>query len=271
MSDFQYPLGFIGAGNMAEAIARGAIESGALRPEQMAAADPSPERRALFEGLGLSTFDDAAALVPRCAQVMLAVKPQVSASLAEAMQEVDRDRQVVISIMAGVTIEQLETAMGGPARVIRVMPNTPLMVGQGMSAVAVGEHAEDGKDENLCVRVLQSCGKVVKVVEEDLDAVTAVSGSGPAYVFLFIEAMTRAAQELGLSDLSETLVQQTFRGAVQMLFESAPDPEELRRQVTSPGGTTQAAIEHLQKHGFEELIRDAVVAARDRSIELGRG
>ncbi|MEM1026461.1 MAG: pyrroline-5-carboxylate reductase [Planctomycetota bacterium] len=272
MSDYPYKLGLIGAGNMAEAIARGAIERGIVSADAIVASDPSEERRAVFAGFGTKTFADAAEMIAACEQVWLAVKPQIFPKLAESVQAIDRDRQIVVSIMAGVTIGQIEQATGGPTRAIRVMPNTPLMVGKGMSGIAPGDHAKHG-DETLCVEVLRGCGEVAIVTEQDLDAVTAVSGSGPAYVFLLAEAMRDAAVELGLAGCDKLLVHQTIAGAAEMLariVETDENAEDLRRKVTSPGGTTQAAIEHFQSHGFEQLVKDALTAARDRSIELGK-
>jgi pyrroline-5-carboxylate reductase len=271
MSDHRYRLGFIGAGNMAEAIARGAIEGGVLSADQLSASDPSEVRREAFAALGVAAMAEAGEMLRRCEQVWLAVKPQVFPKLADAMRRIDADRQIVVSIMAGVTIGQIESALGGPGRVIRVMPNTPLMVGRGMSGIAVGDNAQHG-DESLCVEVLRGCGEAVKVTESDLDAVTAVSGSGPAYVFLLAEAMRAAAQDLGLAGCDKLLVHQTIAGAAEMLrrvAQSDVDAADLRRQVTSPGGTTQAAIEHFQRQGFERLVGDAIRAARDRSVELG--
>lgn len=271
MSDYEYKLGFIGAGNMAEAIARGAIRAKAIKPREIAVADPSEDRQKALSRLGIrALFDDAREVVARCEQVLLAVKPQVFPKLADALVALDRERQVVISIMAGVTIERIEAAVGGPARVIRVMPNTPAMVGYGMAGIAVGDHAQYN-DEALTVQVFRGCGEVAKVDEDGLDAVTAVSGSGPAYVFLFAEAMMKTAADLGLLGCHRLFVEQTLKGAIELWLESGESPAELRHKVTSPGGTTQAAIEHFQSQGFEQLVRDAMTAARDRSVELGRG
>ncbi|MEO1235803.1 MAG: pyrroline-5-carboxylate reductase [Planctomycetota bacterium] len=266
----EYTLGLIGAGNMAEAIVRGAIDNGVLPPAKIAAADPSVERREVFEAMGVAAYADAAHVVTRSEQIMLAVKPQVFPGLADAMRRIDRERQVVISIMAGVKSAAIEAAAGGSTRVVRVMPNTPLMVGAGMSAVAeCGRSTADRSDADLCVELLRGCGEVVRVTEDDLDAVTAVSGSGPAYVFLLAEAMTQAAREMGLGDGHGLLVKQTILGAAKLMLESGDPPEELRRKVTSPGGTTQAAIASFQADGFEAVVRRALTAARDRSVELG--
>ncbi|MEM9751949.1 MAG: pyrroline-5-carboxylate reductase [Planctomycetota bacterium] len=272
MSHFKFKLGFVGAGNMAEAIARGAVGRHVLPADSIAASDPSEARRAVFDAMGVTTFERAEDIIASSEQVLLAVKPQVFPQLGDVMSALDRERQVVISIMAGITIASIEAATGGPTRAIRVMPNTPLMVGKGMSGIAVGEHAGD-TDETLCVHVLRGCGDVAKVTEADLDAVTAISGSGPAYLFLLAEAMQAAAIDMGLLGCHQLFVNQTIAGAAEMLMASLDtidSPEDLRRKVTSPGGTTQAAIEHFQSHGFEQLVKDAIAAARDRSIELGK-
>lgn len=267
----QYRLGFIGAGNMAEAIVRGAIESNVLEAGAILAADPTEERRDVFASLGVAVSADAGDVVARCEQVLLAVKPQVFPKLADTLCSIDRDNQIVISIMAGVKSAAIEVATGGPTSIIRVMPNTPLMVGAGMSAVArcgraaAANHGED----QLAIELLGSCGEVAMVSEDNLDAVTAVSGSGPAYVFLLAEAMAEAAVEMGLGGYRDLLVQQTILGAAKLMLESDESPEALRRKVTSPGGTTQAAIESFQASGFEEIVTKALRAARDRSVELG--
>ncbi len=266
----KYRLGLIGAGNMAEAIARGAIESGVLSADQIVAADPSPARQQVFKDLGIAVTSEPGVVVQHSQQVLLAVKPQVFPQLGDVLKNIDRDRQIVISIMAGIKSTAIEAAAGGPTKVIRVMPNTPLMVGRGMSGLAeCGTIAAGSGDAQLCVDLLNGCGKVAKVSEAQLDAVTAVSGSGPAYVFLLAEAMMAVAAELGLAGAERLFVQQTIQGAAEMLTEDGDTAAELRRKVTSPGGTTQAAIESLQAQGFEQRIADAITAARDRSAQLG--
>ncbi|MEM1107409.1 MAG: pyrroline-5-carboxylate reductase [Planctomycetota bacterium] len=267
----QYRLGFIGAGNMAEAIVRGAIESNVLEAGAILAADPTEERRDVFASLGVAVSADTGDVVARCEQMLLAVKPQVFPKLAGTLSSIDRDSQIVISIMAGVKSVAIEAATGGPTSIIRVMPNTPLMVGAGMSALArCGRSLTTNSDDaSLCVDLFRGCGEVTMVSEDNLDAVTAVSGSGPAYVFLLAEAMAEAAVEMGLGGCHDLLVQQTILGAAKLMLESDESPEALRRKVTSPGGTTQAAIESFQASGFEEIVTKALRAARDRSVELG--
>lgn len=254
---------------MAEAIARGAIDRGVLPPAALCAADPSPERLARFTELGIAVRRDNAAVVAESDAVLLAVKPQVFPQLADRFADLDRDRQVVISIMAGLGSGVIERTLGGPARVVRVMPNTPLMVGRGMSAVAAGPHARPG-DDRLALELFGACGRAVSVTEAELDAVTAVSGSGPAYLFYLAEAMQNAAAELGLPGHARQLVNQTLLGAAELLATSEDDAANLRRNVTSPGGTTAAAIQTLDAAAVNASIVAALTAARDRSVELGR-
>ncbi|MEM9913587.1 MAG: pyrroline-5-carboxylate reductase [Planctomycetota bacterium] len=271
----RYPLGFIGAGNMAEAIARGAARTGVIPAEQMIAADPSAERLSVFESFGVVSATDNAGLIAAADTVVLAIKPQMLAALGEpgqgAWSAIDPERHTIISIMAGISSAKICAAIGQPVRVIRVMPNTPLMVGRGMAGVALGENARPGDDE-LAMRLFGACGEAVRVSESELDAVTAISGSGPAYLFYLAEAMQAAANELGLSEHARLLVNQTLLGSAELLIQSDDPPEspaDLRRKVTSPGGTTAAAIAHLDEHQVQQTIVDALRAARDRSVELG--
>lgn len=273
MTDQPYELGFLGAGNMAEAIARAAIDRGVLEPHQMIAADPSDQRRAVFSQLGIETSEQNTQVIAQSKQVMIAVKPQVMSQAAADLARHSTDRQIIVSIMAGISTQKLAQAMlaqgaDKPPRVVRVMPNTPLQVGYGMAAVALGEHASAG-DEALTMRLFGAAGKVILLDESKLDAITAISGSGPAYVFYLAEAIQKAAAELGLADHTDTLVRQTILGAAQLLATSQHTPEQLRRNVTSPGGTTEAAIQHLDSHKTQTVVIEAIKVAQRRSIELG--
>ena len=263
-----HTLGFIGAGNMAEAIARGAIDKGVLPAAKIMASDPSADRRGVFEAMGVRTVEENAQVIAESDQVVLAIKPQVLASMAGDLKQYGRDDQVLISIMAGIGSAKLCEVVGKPVRVIRVMPNTPMMAGLGMSGVALGEHAQAG-DEELALKLFGAAGEVVRVEEKLMDAVTAVSGSGPAYVYYLAEAMQQAAQELDLDD-ARLFVTQTLLGAARMLSESSDTAAELRRKVTSPGGTTAAAIEHMESKNVRQAIVDAVKAAEARGRELGK-
>lgn len=267
-----YELGFLGAGNMAEAIARAAIGAGVLRADQMIAADPMPARREVFDKLGVKAVEDNAAVIRDSAQVMFAVKPQVMQQAAADLASHGRAEQIILSIMAGVTSAKL-AATTGPLggvepRIIRIMPNTPLMVGVGMAGIALGRGAKPG-DEALAMKLFGAAGEAVLLDEAKIDAVTAVSGSGPAYVFYLAEAMERAARELGLANEASLLVRQTILGAAKLLAESSDPPFELRRKVTSPGGTTEAAIRHMEGNKTIDVIVNAIKAAEKRSKELG--
>ncbi|MFW6059499.1 MAG: pyrroline-5-carboxylate reductase [Phycisphaeraceae bacterium] len=264
-----YRLAFIGAGNMAEAIARAALGRGVVQAEQVIAADPSEDRRALFAAMGVAVTDDNAAAVSQSEQVVLAVKPQTLPKVAQTLGAALTAEHVVISIMAGVRLAKLGEALGGHVqRLVRVMPNTPMLVGRGMSAIALGPGAREGDDE-LAMQVLSAGGEAVRVDESAMDAVTAVSGSGPAYVFYLAEAMERAARELGLGEHARTLVAQTLVGAAHLLAESEHEAAELRRRVASPGGTTEAALKYLDGADVSDAIVGAIKAAAARSEELG--
>jgi len=270
----QYELGVLGAGNMAEAIVKGAIDNDVLEPEKIIVADPVAERRVLFEQLGCATAEQNTSVIENAAQIMIAVKPQIFPDVAEQLKAADPERQIVISIMitimAGLRTQKIVDAVGRPLRIVRVMPNTPLLAGQGMSAIARGEHANAG-DELLAMQIFQAAGEAVELEESDMDAVTAVSGSGPAYVFYLAEAISEAARSLGLkADVADLLTQQTILGAATLMKKSDDPPAELRRKVTSPGGTTQAALEHMEEQQVRQHIMQAVRAAADRSKELGK-
>ncbi len=268
-----YEFGLIGAGNMAEAIARAAIDRSVLGADQMIASDPSERRRSVFSQLGIMATAANAEAISQSKQVMVAVKPQMMDQAAHDLGQHAPSDQVVVSIMAGVSTAKLGQAIAAGGRIsrpriIRVMPNTPLQVGLGMAGVALGRYAQPG-DESLAMRLFAAAGKVVRVEEPMLDAITAVSGSGPAYVFYLAEAMAQAAQELGVGEHAASLVQQTVLGAAQLLTSSTQAPAELRRRVTSPGGTTEAAIGHMDANGVKQAIVNAIKAAHQRSIELG--
>jgi len=273
MTDTPYQLAFIGAGNMAEAIARAAVEHLILDPAQVIAADPSPQRRQAFVDRGIAVTDSNAEAIAAADQVLLAVKPQVMPDAARDLAYHGRPQQVVISIMAGVTCAKLAAAVGRPTRIVRVMPNTPLMVGYGMAGIALGPDASPGDDDLAMTLFSAGASKAIRVDESLMDAITAVSGSGPAYAFYLAEAMEAAAHELGLADHARTLVAQTLLGAAKLLEQSGENsggPADLRRKVTSPGGTTEAACNHLDQTGVMQHIIDALKAAEARSKELGQ-
>ncbi len=201
--------------------------------------------------------------------VVVATKPRDVGTLLDTVSESLESTQVVLSVAAGVTIAFYERRLGGDIPVVRAMPNTPALVGEGMTGIAAGTHADD-QAVTAARRVLEAVGSVGVMDESLLDAVTAVSGTGPAYIFLLAEALTEAAVREGLPrDVAETFVHQTVRGAGHLLTETGRRPSELRADVTSPGGTTAAAVHILEQRGFRALVEDAVRAAAERSRQLG--
>jgi len=263
-------LGVIGAGNMGQALIRGALKAGVVhRNHVVASRRNAAALQALQEELGIATTTDNAALLAECDVVLLCIKPQGFAELLAAHRELFRPDQLLISVAAGITTRSIEDAVGAPIPVIRVMPNTPALVGEGMSPYCRGRFANEGH-ALLSAQLLASVGKAVFVREELIDAATAVSGSGPAYVFYLVEAMQRAGEALGLPEhLAQALVRQTILGAAKLVVESADSPAELRRKVTSKGGTTAAAISVFENSGTAETVRQAMTAAFKRAGELG--
>ena len=270
-------LGFIGAGNMAEALAHGLIAHKVFKPAEIIVSDVAPERRRkLARALKVATTDDNAEVVREAAAVVLAVKPQtidaVMDELAAQTRKAPKISKLFISIAAGVTIARLTNRLGPRARVIRVMPNAPAMVGEGMAAMVRARGASAG-DEAFALRIFRAVGDAVALKDEKLlDVVTALSGSGPAYVYLFAKAMADAAASEGLPrELALRMTLKTIRGAEHLMRESRREAADLIAAVASPGGTTEAALRRFAEHGFSDIVAAALHAASDRSRELGRG
>ena len=265
-----YELGVIGAGNMAEALLRGAIRGNFLPHSAVVASDPLLARRQLLtRELSITCTEDNAAPA-RCLRVLLAVKPQAMAGVLAEIAGSVRGDALVVSIAAGVGTALLDDKLGGKGRLVRVMPNTPMLVGAGMSAVAAGPRAT-ADDLRWVEQLFSACGQTCLVAESLMDAVTAVSGSGPAYFFYLVEAMIAAGVAEGLDpDVAGRLARQTCAGAARLLTETDEPPEGLRARVTSPGGTTQRAIETMDAAGVRGHLIAAVRAAAQRSRELGR-
>jgi pyrroline-5-carboxylate reductase len=270
----EYELGLIGAGFMAEAIAAGALRSGLLQPDDLLASDPSEDRREVFSsGLGVAVTDDTRRVVQSCEVLLLAVKPQSLPAVIAQVGGSLRADQLLISILAGTPTAAIEDAFGvGTTRVVRVMPNLPMTLGVGMAAVCPGRHAT-AVDVDFSLRLFEAGGKAVRIDDEALmDAVTAVSGSGPAYFYYVVEALIEGGVRAGLPrPVADLLARQTCLGAARMLVEGATPPAELRAKVTSKGGTTAAAIAHLDRSEVREHLARAVLAAFDRGRELGQG
>lgn len=264
-------VGFIGAGNMAEAIVRGLVARGVVQADQVIVSDPSEARRALMaDGFGVRATGENNEVVEGSDIVVLAVKPQMMAQALEPVAALFRADQLVISIAAGLRTETLDTFCGRIPAIIRVMPNTPALVGQGVSALCAGPRA-GASHLALAETLFATVGTTVRVEESMMDAVTAVSGSGPAYVFYWMESMLKAAGDLGFSPAqARQLVYETLSGAAALAKASEEPPEVLRARVTSKGGTTEAAVNHLESARVRDHLADAVKAAAERSRALSR-
>lgn len=267
-------IGFIGGGHMAQAIAAGLLRAG-HSPAALAVAEPLPATRERWRALhaGIRTGSDNTAVAAQADVLVLAVKPQVMPAVLAALEPVPRPAaQLVVSVAAGVTLATLARALGESPNAVRVMPNQPALVGEGMS-VLVASACVDARARALAMYVAAATGKALWITDESLmDAVTAVSGSGPAYFYLLMELMEQSAVALGLPpDVARTLVRQTALGAARAAADPQADVAALRSSVTSPGGTTAAALAVLEQAGIGDILRRALTAARDRGAELGRG
>lgn len=273
MTRTQYEIGIIGAGNAAEGIVHGLLRNSVLLDDRLIASDPNDHRRKLFSSrFGIAVTDDNRRVVSESYILLLAVKPQVYREVCGGVADLVRPDHLVVSIMAGVSTATLEAQFPGvAARVVRAMPNLASHVGAGMAGVIGGAHATEA-DLLRAQRIFDASGKSIHVEDEALlDAITAVSGTGPAYYYYFTEALIDAGIRAGLSpQYAALLARQTCLGAARMMLESGDSPETLRAKVTSPAGTTAAAIASLTDAGVYERIVDAVMAAFDRSRELGQ-
>jgi pyrroline-5-carboxylate reductase len=263
-------IAFIGAGNMAMALIEGLIASGTVPASKIVASDPRGEVLAqLAKKHGFAAAASNLEAVGNADVVVLSIKPQVFPTvLPELAPALARD-PLVISIAAGVPLAAIEAWLGANVRVVRAMPNTPALVAVGATAIAAGARATDD-DMRIAEAVFSAVGLVKRVEERFMNAVTALSGSGPAYVYLLAEAMTEAGIAAGLpAEVAAALATQTVAGAGKLLGQSSDPPATLRRNVTSPGGTTHAAIEIFEAGALRELVTKAVLAATKRGAELG--
>lgn len=265
-------IAFVGAGNMASSIVGGLIESG-HPADHIRAADPLRASLERLRALGpVSLHDDNVDAVTGADVVILAVKPQVMAEAMESIAGAVRDNgAVVISIAAGITVDSMRARLGDDSAIVRCMPNTPALLRCGASGLFANDNCS-AEQRAHAERILSAVG-ITRWVdsEEELDAITALSGSGPAYFFLFMEAMIDAGQALGLErEVAATLAMQTGLGAARMALENDVDLAELRRRVTSPGGTTERAVESFERDGLRDLVASAMRAAADRAAEMAR-
>lgn len=263
-------IGFIGGGNMAEALIKGLL-AGGVPAADISVAEPAAERRTvLAERYGVTVKGDNGPVAAASDVLILAVKPQVAPTVLGEIGSAIPAAATIISIMAGITTTAIEALIHGTPRVVRVMPNTPALVLEAASALCSGLHAK-AEDLSLARRIFELVGTACVVEEKLLDAVTGLSGSGPAYVLTFIESLSDAGVKNGLSrDVATRLAAQTVYGTARLLLETHEHPAMLREKVTSPGGTTIAGLHALEQGGFRCTVINAVDAATARSKELGK-
>jgi len=264
-------IGFVGGGNMAEALMKGILTAGVCKPESVFVSDIRPERLDLLaKEYSVRTVDNNATLAGKVDILVLSVKPQNMTEALQSIKSAVGTDTLIISIAAGIKVADIAAVLG-ERPIVRVMPNTPALIGEGASALFATDKAKPMLEK--AKSIFSAVGQAVVVDDENLiDAVTAVSGSGPAYYFLLMEEMIKAAGKLGLpDDVAQKLVLQTAKGAALLAVEAergGENPVQLRRKVTSPGGTTEAALKVLEEGEFGPLIAEAIKKARNRSQEL---
>jgi pyrroline-5-carboxylate reductase len=271
MTDKGIACGFLGAGKMATALARGWRDAGLLDAEHSRASDPVPQARQSFQtDTGLKSGADNREVVAAAEVLILAVKPQSMAGLLAEIKPLLTRRHLLVSIAAGITLKQLADGLGADRRIVRVMPNTPCLVGASASGYSPGGAATD-EDCQLVDRLLNAVGKAFRLPEHLLDAVTGLSGSGPAFVYVMIEALSDGGVRVGLPrDVATALAAQTVLGSAKMVLEAGYHTGQLKDMVASPAGTTIAGLHALERGGVRAALMDAVEAATRRATELGR-
>jgi pyrroline-5-carboxylate reductase len=263
-------FGFVGAGRMATALARGLVAQGLAMPERLIASDPLPAAAEEFAtATGGKTTIDNAQTAAEADCLFLAVKPQQMTEALAALRGRVSERHLIVSVAAGIPLSAIAAGLGPGPRLVRVMPNTPCLIGQGASAYCLGPGAT-AADGELVGRLLAAVGRAYEVPEKLLDAVTGLSGSGPAFVYVMIEALSDGGVRMGLPrEIALMLAAQTMRGAAEMVLTSGEHPAVLKDRVASPGGTTIAGLQALETGGLRAALIAAVEAATRRSIELG--
>lgn len=269
---FDSHLAFIGGGVMGEAMIKSLLRSGALTPRQITLSEPNTDRRDLVsDRYDVHACSDNADCARHADIIVLSVKPQVMDKVFDDLRDTIKPDALIFSIAAGISISTMREGLGGHEPVVRVMPNTPAQIGQGISVWTCTDRVSEMQREQAVI-ILKAMGEEIFVEDEHyLDMATALSGTGPAYVFLFMEALIDAGVHMGFSrPVAERLVAQTIKGSVDYASSSKLHAAQLRNQVTSPGGTTAAALYQLEKGGFRTVISKAVWAAYERSIALGK-
>lgn len=262
-------IGFIGCGNMAQAIIGGIINSKLTSPENIIASDAyKPTREDAEKKFEIKTSADNLEVAKTSDVIVLALKPQFYGDAIEEIKDSIKDDALIITIAPGQTLDQVENLFGKEVKIVRTMPNTPALVGEGMTAMCPNKHTTD-EDKKTAKSILESFGKCEEVPEYMMDTVTAISGSAPAYVFMMIEAMADGAVAKRMTrPLAYKMAAQAVLGSAKMVLESGKHPGELKDMVTSPGGTTAAAIRELEKQGFRSALIEALCVCQEKSEEL---
>lgn len=264
-------IAFIGGGNMGRAIMTGLIKKSFFAPQDMYVYDVNGTvRESLSSELGVTAANSASEAVSEANIVLLAVKPQVLPAALEGIRESIGAEKLVISIAAGITLAKLESLLGGEHRIVRVMPNTPALVGEGMAGICANANATEA-DRQLAVDMFSCLGKAQAVGEHIMDSVVGLSGSGPAYVYMFIEALADGAVQEGMPRAQAyVFAAQTVLGSAKMVLESGKHPGELKDMVCSPAGTTIEAVRALEESGFRAAVMNAVIAAAEKNKDMAK-
>lgn len=269
--DMGIKIGFIGTGNMGASILKGIIRSGFARPEDIYVFDADKGRmEALAEETGVAACCDNAELVRMSDYIILAVKPAVVPQVLSEVKGSFTDAKVLVSIAAGISIDMLKKHADRSIKIVRTMPNLPLMAGEGMTVISFGENISE-EEKKVVKDLFRGSGEAEELDEKLMNAVIALTGSSPAYIFMMIEAMADGAVQQGIPrKTAYRLAAQTVLGSAKMVLETGLHPAELKDQVCSPGGTTIEAVEALEKHGFRNAVMSAMKACTARALEIGR-
>lgn len=264
-------IGFIGAGKMATAIIKGLLSSGLFDKEHIIASEPNKDYAHKIEKeLGIKMVHNNREAAAEADIILLAVKPFVVKEVLTEIEDRIDDTKLIVTIAAGISSKKVEDVLEKTARVVKVMPNTPALLGVGMSAVCKGDHASD-EDFDEVVKIFESVGKVVKVKEQEIDAITGVSGSGPAFYYYIIDEIAKAGEKLGLDyNMALELSAQTALGAAKMILESGVEPSQLITNVTTPGGTTAEGNKVLQESNISEILFETVKKTAEKSALMGK-
>ncbi|QOR65375.1 pyrroline-5-carboxylate reductase [Cytobacillus suaedae] len=269
--NYKQRISFVGAGSMTEALMSGMLQEGLFAPGQITVTNHSDQERLMFlnERYNVCTTYDMKGLIEQATIIILAIKPKDVTDGVKRIAQYINENHLVISVLAGISTNKITSLIGKNVAVIRAMPNTSATIGKSATALSKGEFAEDEHLE-IAKTLFETVGIVTTVEEQDLHAVTGLSGSGPAYVYYLVEAMERAASEVGLDQaVAKDLILQTIIGAAEMLKSSSKQPSTLRKEVTSPGGTTEAGIKVLEEFNYQDAMVSCIKRATARSTELG--